>query len=72
MQVSYQRKCNSTFVRKGKFDVEEVEVNNEDDLIDTILEALEEYDDENYDNIAIITKDKEDLKKIAPELKKVY
>lgn len=58
------------FVRKGKFDVEEIEVNNEDDLIDTILESLEEYDDENYDNIAIITKDKEDLKKIAPELKK--
>ena len=58
------------FVRKGKFDVEEIEVNNEDDLIDTILESLEEYDDENYDNIAIITKHKEDLKKISPELKK--
>ena len=58
------------FVRKGKFDVEEIEVNNEDDLIDTILESLEEYDDENYDNSAIITKDKEDLKKISPELKK--
>lgn len=58
------------FVRKGKYDVEEVEVKDEDDLIDTILETLEEYDDENYDNIAIITKDKEDLKKIAPELKK--
>ena len=58
------------FVRKGKYDVEEVEVKDQDDLIDTILETLEEYDDENYDNIAIITKDKEDLKKIAPELKK--
>ena len=58
------------FVRKGKFDVEEVEVKDEDDLIDTILETLEDYDDENYDNIAIITKDKEELKKIAPELKK--
>lgn len=58
------------FVRKGKYDVEEVEVKDEDDLIDTILETLEEYDDENYDNLAIITKDKEDLKKIAPELKK--
>ena len=58
------------FVRKGKYDVEEVEVNDEDDLIDTILETLEEYDDENYDNIAIITKDKNDLKNIAPELKK--
>ncbi|WP_195988329.1 AAA family ATPase [Clostridium sp. D53t1_180928_C8] len=58
------------FVRKGKFDVEEVNINDKDDLIDTILETLEEYDDENYDNIAIITKDKEDLKNIAPELKK--
>lgn len=58
------------FVRKGKFDVEEVKVKDEDDLIDTILETLEDYDDENYDNIAIITKDKEELKKIAPELKK--
>ncbi|WP_304406185.1 UvrD-helicase domain-containing protein [uncultured Clostridium sp.] len=58
------------FVRKGKYDVEEVEVKNEEDLIDAILEALEEYDDENYDNIAIITKDKEDLRKVAPEIKK--
>lgn len=58
------------FVRKGKYDVEEVEVKDKDDLIDTILETLEEYDDENYDNIAIITKDKNDLKKISPELKK--
>lgn len=58
------------FVRKGKYDVEEIQVNDEDDLIDTILETLEEYDDENYDNIAIITKDKNDLKKISPELKK--
>ena len=58
------------FVRKGKYDVEEVNINDKDDLIDTILETLEDYDDENYDNIAIITKDKEDLKKIAPELKK--
>ncbi|MDU2490288.1 MAG: AAA family ATPase [Clostridium celatum] len=58
------------FVRKGKYDVEEVEVKDQDDLIDTILETLEDYDDENYDNIAIITKDKNDLKKISPELKK--
>lgn len=58
------------FVRKGKYDVEEVEVKDQDDLIDTILETLEEYDDEKYDNIAIITKDKNNLKKISPELKK--
>ena len=35
-----------------------------------VLETLEDYDDENYDNIAIITKDKEQLRRIAPELKK--
>lgn len=57
------------FVRKGKYDVEEVNISDKDDLIDTILETLEEYDDEKYENIAVITKDKEDLKKIAPELK---
>ena len=57
-------------VRKGKYDVEEVTVSDEDDLIDTLLETLEAYDDENYDNIAIITKDNEALRKIAPELKK--
>ena len=58
------------FVRKGKYDVEEVEINDKEDLIDTILETLEEYDDENYENIAVITKDKDELQRIAPELKK--
>ncbi len=28
------------FVRKGKYDVEEVEINDKEDLIDTILENL--------------------------------
>lgn len=58
------------FVRKGKYDVEEINIKDEDDLIDTILETLEDYEDENYANIAIITKDKQQLKKISPELKK--
>lgn len=58
------------FVREGKYDVEEHEVNNGDDLIDKILEILEEYDDDEYENIAIITKGKEELNKIAPELKR--
>ena len=53
-----------------KYDVEEVEINDKEDLIDTILETLEEYDDENYENIAVITKDKDELQRIAPELKK--
>ena len=53
-------------VRKGKYNVEEVTVSNNDDLIDTLLETLEAYDDEEYDNIAIITKDNKALYKIAP------
>ena len=50
--------------------MDEVEINDKEDLIDTILETLEEYDDENYENIAVITKDKNELQIIAPELKK--
>ena len=57
------------FVREGKYDVEEVKVNDKEDLIDTLLEALEAYEDENYENVAIIVKGKEELKEIAPELK---
>ena len=58
------------FVRKGEHDVEEVKIDNFEDLIDCILETLEDYDDDKLENIAIITKDKENLKVIAPELKK--
>ncbi|MDU2673295.1 MAG: AAA family ATPase [Clostridium sp.] len=57
------------FVREGKYDVEEVRVNDKEDLIDTLLETLEAYEDENYENVAIIVKGKEELKEIAPELK---
>lgn len=61
------------FVRKGKFDVLETEVpeSDKEGLIDVILNLLEEYQDEKYENIAIITKGKEQLQKIAPELKKL-
>ena len=58
------------FVREGKWDVTETKVEDKDDLIDTLLETLEAYDDENYENVAIIVKGKEELKEIAPELKK--
>ncbi len=57
------------FVREGKYDVEEVKVNDKEDLIDTLLETLEAYDDDNYENVAIIVKGKEELREIAPELK---
>ncbi len=60
------------FVRKGEFDVLETEVpeTDKEGLIDVLLNLLEEYEDEKYENIAIITKGKEQLQKIAPELKK--
>ena len=60
------------FVRKGEFDVLETEVpeTDKEGLIDVLLNLLEEHQDEKYENIAIITKGKEQLQKIAPELKK--
>ena len=60
------------FVRKGEFDVLETIVpkDDKDDLIDVILNLLEDYQEEKYENIAIITKDKEELNLISPELKK--
>lgn len=60
------------FVRKGEFDVLETVAPKDDkeDLIDVILNLLEDYQEEKYENIAIITKDKEELNIIAPELKK--
>ncbi|MBU5455989.1 HelD family protein [Caproiciproducens sp. MSJ-32] len=60
------------FVRKGEFDVLETSVPKEDkeDLIEVLLNLLEDYEEEKYENIAIITKDKNDLEIIAPELKK--
>jgi DNA helicase II / ATP-dependent DNA helicase PcrA len=60
------------FVRKGEFDVLETVVPKEEkeDLIDVILNLLEDYDEENYENIAVITKDNLELKEISKELKK--
>ena len=60
------------FVRKGEFDVLETIVpkDDKDDLIDVILNLLEDYQEEKYENIAIITKDKEELNLISPGLKK--
>lgn len=60
------------FVRKGEFDVMETSIpeSEKDDIIDTLLNLLEDYDEERYENIAIITKDMEMLKSISKELKK--
>ena len=60
------------FVRKGEFDVLETTVpkDNMEELVDVILNLLEDYQEEKYENIAVITKDKEELNRIAPEIKK--
>lgn len=59
------------FVRKGEFDVLETTVPKGDteDLIEVIVNLLEDYQEEKYENIAIITKDKEEVNFISPELK---
>lgn len=60
------------FVRKGEFDVIETSIpeSEKDDIIDTLLNLLEDYEEEKYENIAIITKDMEKVKEISKELKK--
>lgn len=60
------------FVRKGEFDVLETTVPKGDteDLMEVIVNLLEDYQEEKYENIAIITKDKEEVNIISPELKK--
>lgn len=60
------------FVRKGEFDVMETSIpeSEKDDIIDTLLNLLEDYEEERYENIAIITKDMDKLKEISKELKK--
>ena len=60
------------FVRKGEHDVLETTVpaTDKEGLIDVILEILEEYEDGNYDNVAIITTGKEQLQRLAPDLKR--
>lgn len=59
------------FVRKGQHDVVETTVPAEDieGLIDVIRELLEEYEDEKYENIAVITTGKSQLQKISSRLK---
>ncbi|MCF0147910.1 MAG: AAA family ATPase [Clostridium sp.] len=60
------------FVRKGEFNVLETTVPKGDteDLIEVIVNLLEDYQEEKYENVAIITKDKEEVNIISPELKK--
>lgn len=59
------------FVRKGEFDVLETVVPKGDteDLIEVIVNLLEDYQEEKYENIAVITKDREEVNLISTELK---
>lgn len=55
-------------VRHGEPVIEE-EVESDEELIETILPIIEDYEEEGYENIAIIFKDKKDLETIAPLIK---
>ena len=67
-----QKKSNLEITKDGVVAVQEfsIDIKDKEDLIDTLLETLESYEDENYENVAIIVKGKKELKEIAPELKK--
>ncbi|MDR3593479.1 RNA polymerase recycling motor HelD [Clostridium sp.] len=55
-------------VRKGEPVIQE-EVSSNDELVNTISSILEDYEEEGYENIAIIFKGKEELNKIAHSIK---
>lgn len=59
------------FVRKGEYDVIETTIPAEDKagFIDVILELLDEYEADKYENVAIITTGKAQLQRIAPRIK---
>ncbi|HAT4284749.1 TPA: AAA family ATPase [Clostridium perfringens] len=50
-------------VRHGK-PVEEIEFHNNEELSESIIEALKEFSNEGLESIAIITRDKEELEKV--------
>lgn len=60
------------FVRKGEFDVLETSVprGNKDELMDVIINLLADYQEEQYENVAVITKDNKELDMISQDLKK--
>lgn len=55
-------------VRNGEPVIEE-KAESEEDMIETIISIIEDYEEEGLESIAIITKDKECLRKISPLLK---
>ncbi|OCA97447.1 RNA polymerase recycling motor HelD [Clostridium beijerinckii] len=55
-------------VRKGEAVIEE-EVSNNEEFVDTIISLIEDYEEEGYDNIAVIFKDKNELNKFSHVIK---
>lgn len=55
-------------VRNGEPVIEE-EAESEEDMIETLLSIIEDYEEEGLESIAVIAKDKESLRKISPLLK---
>lgn len=58
------------FVREGKFDVKEHRLDDKEDLIQLVVALLEDFDELKYENVAVITRGREELELIAPEIKK--
>lgn len=55
-------------VRKGEPVIEE-EVSNNEEFVDTIISLIEDYEEEGYENIAVIFKDKNELNKFSHVIK---
>lgn len=55
-------------VRRGEPVIED-EVSDEDELVNTISSIIEDYEEEGYENIAVIFKGKEQLNKFAHDIK---
>ena len=55
-------------VRKGEYVLEE-ETNSKEETLETLISILEDYEEEGYENIAVIFKDKNVLQEYAPIIK---
>ena len=55
-------------VRKGEYVLEE-ETDSTEECIDTLMSIMEDYEEEGYENIAVIFKGKKELQKYAPIIK---
>lgn len=55
-------------VRKGEPVIEEEVLNNEE-LIDTLISIIEDYEEDGYENVAVIFKGKKELSEFAPLIK---